>query len=382
MPNISSKLPDIGTTIFSVMSKLAAQHQAVNLSQGFPDFPPEKKLMEAAEEALNGNHHQYALMAGNAKLREQLATKYSKKYTVQIDAEKEITITAGGTQAIFTAIQAVVKPNDEVLLFAPCYDSYSPAVTLAGGKCVYYNMLPPNFKIDWNEVRKLVSDKTKLIIFNSPHNPTGSLLSVDDMAQLKSILQHTNALLLSDEVYEHIVFDNEKHYSFLADEELRSRSFVIFSFGKTYHVTGWKIGYCIAPEKLTSEFRKAHQFNVFSVSSFAQEAFANVLDFPEMYHSLSSFYETKRNYFRSLLADSSFEFLPCKGTYFQVASYKNISSKSDIEFCKWLTAEKGVAAIPVSVFYAENNNNVNLVRFCFAKQESTLECAAERLKGL
>lgn len=382
MLNISSKLPHVGTTIFSVMSKLAVQHKAVNLSQGFPDFSPEKRLLEAAAEALKGNYHQYTLMAGNSKLREQLAFKYSKNFSLKIDAEKEITITAGGTQAIFTAIQAMVKPNDEVLLFAPCYDSYAPAVTLAGGKCVYYNMLPPSFKIDWSEVQKLVSDKTKLIIFNSPHNPTATLLSAEDITQLKAILQHTNALLLSDEVYEHIVFDNEKHFSFLADEELRNRSFVIFSFGKTYHVTGWKIGYCIAPEQLTQEFRKAHQFNVFSVSSFAQEAFANILDFPEMYQSLSSFYETKRNYFRSLLSDSSFEFLPCKGTYFQIANYKNISSKNDVEFCKWLTIEKGVAAIPVSAFYAKNNTDINLIRFCFAKQESTLECAAERLKGL
>lgn len=382
MLNISSKLPHVGTTIFSVMSKLAVQHKAVNLSQGFPDFSPEKRLLEAAAEALKGNYHQYTLMAGNSKLREQLAFKYSKNFSLKIDAEKEITITAGGTQAIFTAIQAIVKPNDEVLLFAPCYDSYAPAVTLAGGKCVYYNMLPPSFKIDWSEVQKLVSDKTKLIIFNSPHNPTATLLSAEDITQLKAILQHTNALLLSDEVYEHIVFDNEKHFSFLADEELRNRSFVIFSFGKTYHVTGWKIGYCIAPEQLTQEFRKAHQFNVFSVSSFAQEAFANILDFPEMYQSLSSFYETKRNYFRSLLSDSSFEFLPCKGTYFQIANYKNISSKNDVEFCKWLTIEKGVAAIPVSAFYAKNNTDINLIRFCFAKQESTLECAAERLKGL
>lgn len=382
MLNLKSKLPNVGTTIFTQMSALARQNNAINLSQGFPDFEPDERVKEAANKALKENYHQYALMAGSLKLRENIVKKYAQISSINIHPEKEITITAGGTQAIFTAIQAVVKTDDEVLLFSPSYDSYAPSVELAGGKCIYYNMLPPDFKINWQQVRQLISEKTKLIIFNSPHNPSASLLTSDDIVQLKNILKNNSALLLSDEVYEHVIFDGQKHQSFLNDDFLRSRSFVISSFGKTYHTTGWKVGYCIAPEMLTTEFRKVHQFNVFSVNSIAQEAFANILEYPELYENLPAFYEEKRNYFRSLLKDTPFELLDCKGTYFQLADYSKISNKSDIEFCKWLTKELGIATIPVSVFYNNADISIKLLRFCFAKRVETLEMAAERLRKI
>jgi methionine aminotransferase len=378
----SSKLPEVGTTIFTAMSALAKQYGAVNLSQGFPDFAPDERLVEFAKNSLLDGSHQYALMSGNIKLREKIAMKYAGIYHTEIHPENEITVTAGGTQAIFTAIQAMVKQGDEVLLFAPCYDSYAPAVQLAGGKCVYYNMLPPNFQINWSDVESLVTAKTKLIVLNSPHNPSGTRLTKNDLDKLAKIVENKNCFLLSDEVYEHIVFDGEKHHSFLENALLRSKSFVISSFGKTYHTTGWKVGYCIAPPTLTHEFRKVHQFNVFSVNNIAQEAFAAILDFPELYENLPSFYEEKRNYFQLLLANTAFELLPCSSTYFQLAAYSNISSKSDVDFCQWLVKEIGVAAIPVSVFYSHNHNKVNLVRFCFAKQKETLELAAMKLNQL
>lgn len=379
---ITSKLPNVGTTIFSVMSALAKEYNAVNLSQGFPDFAPDEKLREAVAKALESNCHQYALMFGSLLLREKIAAKYAAHSKVLLHPDSEITITAGATQAIFTAIQAVVQPGDEVLLFAPCYDSYVPAITLAGGKCIFYNMLPPHFSINWSEVAQLISPKTKLIVFNSPHNPTASLLTAEDIVELKQLLAHTPALLLSDEVYEHIVFDGKQHQSFLCDETLRARSFVVSSFGKTYHVTGWKVGYCIAPEALTKEFRKVHQFNVFSVNSMAQEVFSQLLDFPDLYTNLSLFYEEKRNTFRALLQASAFDLLPCGGTYFQLASYAKISEANDVEFCRWLTCNIGVAAIPVSVFYEVKDMDVRLVRFCFAKRQETLLLASERLNSI
>jgi methionine aminotransferase len=380
--NLLSKLPEVGTTIFSVMSALAKQHHAINLSQGFPDFEPDDRLIYAINMALKNKHHQYALMAGNMKLREKIAEKYEQIYGLSIHPEEEITITAGGTQAIFTAIQAIVQPGDEVLLFAPCYDSYAPSIQLAGGNCVYYHLKPPDFRINWIEAEKLITDKTKLIVLNSPHNPSGAVLRNDDLLSLQHLAEKKSFFILSDEVYEHIVFDGEKHCSMLQNELLRQRSFMISSFGKTYHVTGWKVGYCIAPETLTQEFRKIHQFNVFSVNSVAQEAFATILDFPELYENLSSFYEGKRNYFRSLLANSSFAFLPSRGTYFQLADYSAISHENDVAFCEWLVRSAGVAAIPVSVFYNDKEKAANLVRFCFAKENETLEAAAKRLCSL
>lgn len=374
-----SKLPNVGTTIFSVMSALAKQHNAVNLSQGFPDFSPDERLLLAAEKAMRSNLNQYALMAGSISLREKLVQKYASLYNVFIHPEEEITITAGGTQAIFTAIQAVVNKADEVIMFAPCYDSYAPAVELAAGKCVYYNLQPPTFEIDWSEVAQLINENTRLIILNTPHNPTGTCWSKSDMLQLEKLIERKNILLLSDEVYEHIVFDRQQHESILRYPKLRERAFVISSFGKTYHCTGWKVGYCIAPKTLTTEFRKVHQFNVFSVNSIAQAAFDAVLDYPELYQSLSNFYETKRNHFTSLLQQTKFKLLPCAGTYFQLVDYSAISNLPEVEFAKWLTTEIGVAAIPVSVFYPDVKVENSLARFCFAKENSTLEAAAERL---
>jgi methionine aminotransferase len=379
MNTVPSKLPNVGTTIFSVMSALARKHNAVNLSQGFPDFNPDERLLLAAEKAIRSNLNQYALMAGNISLREKLAQKYASLYDASIHPEEEITITAGGTQAIFTAIQAVVNKGDEVLMFAPCYDSYAPAVELAAGKCVYYNLQPPTFEIDWNEVAQLINEKTRLIILNAPHNPTGTCWSKTDMFQLEKLMEGKNILLLSDEVYEHIVFDKQPQESILRYPKLRERAFVISSFGKTYHCTGWKVGYCIAPKSLSAEFRKVHQFNVFSVNSIAQAAFDAVLDYPELYLSLSGFYEAKRNHFTSLLQHTKFKLLPCAGTYFQLVDYRAISNLPEVEFAKWLTTEIGVAAIPVSVFYPDSALENSLVRFCFAKENSTLEAAAERL---
>ncbi len=379
MKTIPSKLPNVGTTIFSVMSALAKANNAVNLSQGFPDFNPDERLLLAAEKAMRKNLNQYALMAGSISLREKLAQKYESLYNVFIHPENEITITAGGTQAIFTAVQAVVNAGDEVLMFAPCYDSYAPAVELAAGKCVYYNLQPPKFEINWLEVAQLINEKTKLIILNTPHNPTGTCWSKNDMLQLEKLMEGKNIFLLSDEVYEHIVFDSLQHESVLLYPKLRERAFVISSFGKTYHCTGWKVGYCIAPKELTAEFRKVHQFNVFSVNSIAQAAFDTVLDYPELYQSLSGFYEEKRNYFASALQHTKFKCLPCAGTYFQVVDYSAISDLPEMEFAKWLTTEIGVAAIPVSVFYPDVKVENSLARFCFAKQNSTLDTAAERL---
>jgi len=376
---MNSKLPDVGTTIFSVMSALAKQHNAVNLSQGFPDFNPDERLLLAAEKAMRSNLNQYALMAGSISLREKLAQKYASLYNVSIHPEEEITITAGGTQAIFTAIQAVVNKGDEVLMFAPCYDSYAPAVELSSGKCVYYNLQPPTFEIDWNEVAQLINEKTRLIILDTPHNPTGTCWSKSDMLQLEKLMEGKNILLLSDEVYEHIVFDKQQHESILRYPKLRERAFVISSFGKTYHCTGWKVGYCIAPKTLMAEFRKVHQFNVFSVNSIAQAAFDAVLDYPELYQSLSGFYEAKRNHFTSLLQQTKFKLLPCAGTYFQLVDYSAISNLPEVEFAKLLTTEIGLAAIPVSVFYPDSALENSLARFCFAKENSTLEAAAERL---
>ncbi len=382
MPSFTSKLPHTGITIFSVMSALAKTYGAVNLSQGFPDFNPDEKLLQAAEAALRANLNQYALMAGSQSLRTKLAKKYAAWFGIEVDAENEITITAGGTQAIFTAVQAVVNAGDEVLLFAPCYDSYAPAVQLAGGKCVYYIMSAPDFAINWDEVRSLISHKTRLLVINSPHNPTGVCLSEHDLLQLQQIAEAHDLMVLSDEVYEHIVFDERKHESVLRYPQLRQRSFMISSFGKTYHCTGWKVGYCIAPAALTAEFRKVHQFNVFSVNSIAQAAFNTALDFPELYTSLNTFYERKRDYFRSLMSHTKFKLLPCAGTYFQLADYSAISDLPETDFACWLTKEIGVASIPVAVFYPDAGKEQQLTRFCFAKENSTLEEAVSRLSEI
>jgi methionine aminotransferase len=379
--NISSKFPKLGTTIFTVMSAMAKEHDAINLSQGFPEYQPDSRLLQAFESALRSGNHQYAPMAGWLPLREAIAAKTEKLYGQNVDPEMEITITAGGTQAIFTAIAAVIHEGDEVIVFAPAYDCYAPAIELVGGRPVFYNLSAPDFKIEWEKVKKLITSKTKLIIINSPHNPTAKVFSPTDLEALEHMVKGTNIMLLSDEVYEHITFDSKPHQSVLSRKLLAERSFVVSSFGKTYHCTGWKVGYVIAPQNLMQEFRKVHQYNVFSVSTPAQVAFAEILKEEDMYLSLSSFYEAKRNFFRDALKASRFGLLDCEGTYFQLASYDQISDAKDVEFAKWLTVEKRVASIPISVFYSHTPDS-KVIRFCFAKEEETLKRAAEWLSKI
>jgi methionine aminotransferase len=379
--NISSKFPKLGTTIFTVMSAMAREHDAINLSQGFPEYQPDSRLLRAFEAALRSGNHQYAPMAGWLPLREAIASKTEKLYGQNVDPETEITITAGGTQAIFTAIAAVIHEGDEVIVFAPAYDCYAPAIELVGGRPVFYNLTAPDFKIEWEKVKKLITSKTKLIIINSPHNPTAKVFTPADLEALEHMVKGTNIMLLSDEVYEHITFDNKPHQSVLSRKLLAERSFVVSSFGKTYHCTGWKVGYVIAPQNLMQEFRKVHQYNVFSVSTPAQVAFAEILKDEDMYLSLSSFYEAKRNYFRDALKASRFGLLECEGTYFQLVSYDQISDVKDVEFAKWLTVEKRVASIPISVFYSHIPDS-RVIRFCFAKEEETLKRAAEWLSKI
>lgn len=379
--NIYSKLPATGTTIFTVMSALAKEFNAVNLSQGFPDFQPHPALREAVSKAIRDGHNQYAPMAGYLPLREKIAEKNAALYGLSIHPEKEITITAGGTQALFTTITALVKENDEVLLFAPAYDSYAASVEVAGGKCVYYNREAPDFAINWNQVKKLVNARTRMIIINTPNNPSGTVLTEKDMTELQAIVDRSNILVLSDEVYEHILFDGRRHESVLRYKQLADRSIVVGSFGKTYHTTGWKVGYCIAAPEITTEIRKVHQFNVFSVNTPAQVAIAEILNDPSHYLELSDFYQQKRDYFLQLTKGTKFEFPESQGTYFQLAMYDKISADNDLIFTKWLAMEKKVAAIPVSVFY-QNQVNKKVIRFCFAKENETLERAAELLHRL
>lgn len=374
--SINSKLPSVSTTIFTVMSALAKEHGAVNLSQGFPDFSPHPVLLEAVEKAMRSGYNQYAPMAGYMPLREKLAEKAQDLYSAEVDADSEITITAGGTQAIFTAILSVIRENDEVILFAPAYDSYAPAVELAGGRAVYYDMLAPDYKIDWQGVKKLINQRTRMIIINTPHNPSGTTLNAFDMQQLEKLTKGSDIIIISDEVYEHIIYDGLQHQSVLRYPKLAERSFVINSFGKTYHNTGWKVGYCIAPKNLMAEFRKVHQFNVFSVNSVAQVAYDEALKHKDLYVELNAFYQAKRDYFRAAIKASRFKLLECQGTYFQLASYSRISEERDTEFVRRMTKDMGVAAIPVSVFYRHQVDN-SIVRFCFAKEEETLKKAAD-----
>ncbi|MFN8322237.1 MAG: methionine aminotransferase [Chitinophagales bacterium] len=379
--SINSKLPNVGTTIFTVMSALAKEHNAINLSQGFPDFNPHPVLIEEVTKAMRSNQNQYALMAGNISLREQIAEKAESLYGAQVNADTEITVTAGGTQAIFTAILSVIREDDEVILFAPAYDSYGPAIELAGGKAIFYDMESPDFKIDWQKVKRLVTQRTKMIIINTPHNPSGTTLKQADMLELEKLTKGSDIMIISDEVYEHILFDDMKHESVLRYPKLAERSFVVGSFGKTYHSTGWKIGYAIAPENLSKEFRKVHQFNVFSVNSIAQAAFAEILKRKELYLELSNFYQQKRDFFRKAIRSSRFNLLACEGTYFQLVSYSKISDERDLEFVRRMTREFGVAAIPISVFYRHNIDH-SIIRFCFAKEEETLKRAAEKISRM
>ena len=376
---IESKLPKVGTTIFTVMSQLAMQHQAVNLGQGFPDFDGPQRLRDALAEAMNSHKNQYAPMTGIPKLREQIASKTERLYGAKVNADTEVTVTSGATEALFAAIAAVVRPDDEVIVLDPCYDSYEPAIELSGGRAVHVPLRLPDFSVDWQRVEDAITPKTRMMLINSPHNPTGAVLSAQDIDTLATILRGTNILLLSDEVYEHIVFDGELHQSVLRHAELAARSFVVSSFGKTYHCTGWKVGYCIAPQVLSAEFRKVHQYLTFCTFNPAQWAFADVLEHdPQHYLDLPAFYQQKRDAFRQLLAPSKFKLLPVRGAYFQVVDYSAISDKDDLNFSEWLIHEAGVAAIPVSAFY-ESPPDTRLVRFCFAKSDATLNAAAERL---
>lgn len=375
---LNSKLPTIGTTIFSVMSNLAQTHNAINLSQGFPDYATNPKLLQFVSNALKEGHNQYAPMAGLPALRTLIADKTERFYAAKYDPETEVTITAGGTQAIFTALAAIINPGDEVIIFEPAYDCYSPTVKLLGGLVKPFELHAPDYKIDWEMVKKMFSANTKLIILNSPHNPTGSILSKADMEALIKLTKDTDVLILSDEVYEHIIFDGEEHHSVAKYPELQERSFIVASFGKLLHTTGWKIGYCLAPAKISAEFRKIHQFNVFSVNTPMQVGIYNYLSQSDVYNKLPGFFQEKRDYFQQLLKQTKFDLLPCKGSYFQCVSYERISDENDLEFAKRLVTEYGVASIPVSAFYTRNNNE-RILRFCFAKENSTLEQAVERL---
>ncbi len=379
--SLRSKLPNVGTTIFTVMSALANEHQAINLSQGFPDFEVDEKLISLIHQHFQKGHNQYAAMAGVISLRETIAEKCNSLYGVEINPDTEITITPGGTEAIFSAITSVIHPNDEVIIFEPAYDCYAPAIELCGGVPVYIELQAPYFKVDWEFVKKHINHHTRMIIINTPHNPGGSIFSADDMLQLQKIIETSDIILLSDEVYEHIIFDNAKHESVLKYPKLAERSFTVFSFGKTFHATGWKMGYVIAPENLTKEFRKVHQFNVFSTNTPIQYALADYLKDADNYLYLPKFYEEKRNQFSEIIKDLPFKFVPTKGSYFQCVDYSKISDESDKDFAIRLTKEYGVAAVPVSAFYHRAKDN-KLLRFCFAKKKQTLEMAAEKLQKL
>lgn len=375
---IKSKLPKAGTTIFSIMSGLANETGAINLSQGFPSFEVSAELISLYNKAMKDGYNQYAPMQGLMSLRERIAQKMSDRYSTVYNPETEITITAGGTQAIYSAIAAVVHEGDEVIVFEPAYDSYVPSIELCGGIPIHVHLSPPDYRINWASVKKLITQRTRMIIINTPHNPTGTILTAKDMLQLEKITQSTDIIILSDEVYEHIIFDGYEHQSVARFPKLAERSFIVYSFGKTFHATGWKSGYCIAPQQLMTEFRKVHQFMVFSVNTPLQHALAAYMKNKKHYAGIESFYQEKRDYFLRLIKKSKFTPLPCVGSYFQLLNYSSISNLKDTDFAIKLTKENGVASIPVSVFYNVPVDN-NLLRFCFAKDNETLEKAAERL---
>lgn len=379
----ASRLPNVGTTIFTVMSALAAEKGAVNLGQGFPDFDCDPALVDAVTAAMKGGLNQYPPMAGVPALREAIAAKISRLYDRAYDPATEITVTAGATQAILTAILCCVHPGDEVIVIEPAYDSYVPAIELAGGKPVFVHMEigAQGYTVPWDKVAAAVTASTRLIMINSPHNPTGSVLRAADLDALAAIVRGTGILILSDEVYEHMVYDGARHESASRHPELAARAFVISSFGKTYHVTGWKVGYVAAPAAMTAEFRKVHQFNVFTVNTPVQHGLAHYMEDPAPYLELASFYQHKRDLFRAGLAGTRFRLLPSDGTYFQCVDYAAISSMPEADFAKWLTTEIGVAAIPVSAFYNRPQES-GVVRFCFAKKDETLRAALARLAAL
>ncbi len=378
MIHFKSKLPKTDTTIFTVMSRLSAEHNAINLSQGFPDYDSPAELINLVGHYMKQGKNQYAPMAGLTLLRERIAEKVHGLYNAEYSPDTEITITAGGTQAIFTAIAASIQAGDEVIVFEPAYDSYAPTVKLFGGLVKPFELCPPDYKIDWQMVKKLISSRTRMIIINSPQNPTGAILDEEDIKQLISITRGTDILILSDEVYEHLIYDGRQHLSMARYPELRERSFITISFGKLFHTTGWKIGYCLAPEIMMSEFRKIHQFLVFSVNTPMQYAIADFLQDKSYYQQLGEYFQEKRDHFRGLMKQTRFELLPCLGSYFQCASIKNLTDEKDTEFVKRLTIENGVAAIPSSAFY-NRGTDYNVIRFCFAKKQETLEKAVNML---
>ena len=378
---VSSKLPKVGTTIFAVMSQLATEHDALNLGQGFPDFEGPQRLRDALAAAMNSGKNQYAPMTGIPALRQQIAAKVASIYGRVVNADSDITVTSGATEALFAAIAAVVRVGDEVIVLDPCYDSYDPAITLSGGRAVHVPLDPKDFSVDWQRVRDAITVKTRMIMVNSPHNPCGSVFSKTDLDTLAELTRDTDIIVLSDEVYEHIVFDDAVHQSVLRNTELVERSFVVSSFGKTYHCTGWKVGYCVAPPALSAEFRKVHQYLTFCTFSPAQYALADVMEHEPRHHlELPAFYQARRDRFQKLLAPSRFKLPHVAGAYFQLADYSAIQpDMGDMDFCRWLVSEGGVAAIPLSAFYESPPADQRLVRFCFAKSDSILEQAAERL---
>lgn len=375
---LTSKLPNVGTTIFTVMSALATEYKAINLGQGFPDYPMDAALTELVNKAMKDGFNQYVPMPGYLPLREAIAQKVHRLYGTTVDADKEITITPGGTYAIYSAITAAIQPGDEVIVFEPAYDSYIPNIEINGGKAVRVPLQFPDYSINWQAVRNAITPRTRMIVLNSPHNPTGAVLREGDIHELRQVVAGTDIIIMSDEVYEHLIFDGLVHHSMLRYPDLLERSFVAFSFGKVYNCTGWKLGYCIAPKAFTAEFRKVHQFNCFSCNSPMQVGIASFLQNEEAYLQLGNQLQQKRDYFRSLMAQTPFKVIPSHGSYFELYSYEGISDELEKDLAVRLVKEFGVATIPTSAFYADGNDN-KVLRFCFAKKESTLEAAVERL---
>lgn len=375
---VISKLPQTGTTIFTVMSALAAEVGAINLSQGFPDYDTSPELTQLATKAMQGGHNQYAPMPGVMTLREQISIKTERLYGANYDPDTEITITAGGTQALFTAISAVIHPNDEVIIFEPAYDSYAPAIKLMGGVVKSLELEPPDYRIPWEMVKRLINGKTRMIILNSPHNPTATVLREEDIDELSALVKNRDILILCDEVYEHLVFDGDEHRSMARYPELQQRSMIVASFGKTFHATGWKVGYCLAPAYLMAEFRKIHQFLVFSVNTPVQYAIAEYLKNENAFLGLPDFFQQKRDHFRKSMEGTRFKLLPCAGSYFQSVTYDDITDEKDSDLAIRLTREFGVASVPVSAFYRKGTDR-HVLRFCFAKRQETLDKAVERL---
>ncbi len=380
-PTIQSKLPHVGTTIFTIMSALAVEHKAINLGQGFPDYPMNDELISLVNDAMQKGHNQYVHMCGLPTLRERLAEKISGLYKANVNADTDITITPGGTYAIYTALTTVLQPGDEVIVFEPAYDSYIPNIEINGAVPILIPLVYPDYKIDWDLVKQKISPRTKMIMLNTPHNPTGSVLNAFDIDALRSIVKGTGIFILSDEVYEHLIFDGMKHESMLRYPDLYERSFVCFSFGKVYHCTGWKIGYCVAPPPLMKEFRKVHQFNCFTCNSPVQFALTEFLQQKDNYLQLGNFLQQKRDHFLQMMQQTKFKPLPSHGSYFQLYSYDGISDESEKDLAIRLTKEYGVATIPVSAFYKQETDN-KVLRFCFSKKEETLEEAANRLAKL